>query len=580
MPLSTFDLLFASDDEQQIIACLTRKPQLTVAEIADATLLSVSQVAELIERLVGEAKLVEQYRDGRRVLSVRYTRNASARIRNLPPELLAGLEISHDEFLRRVPISQELTPDEQATLLSKSSTRLFLPEEILAWQGKTVEQVGVVQQGLARRERLQGRGASAHIKDHSQSVGYVRQGDWFGLVEMLTNPISVATFTAVVETQVLFWSIRDFLAFVSSMPNLAVALNRVLAQELREAQTAQTSGSKLWVVKSAQPGDGATMLSGNLAALSALATDNSGSKTSRTVLWSVNRDSRALVAQLGLDRHSAQPSYWQGAEPWFKHKSGFDVLVQPQTDYTSYPPAVQLDIMLNQLQAHFDVVVCDTGSETDSDRTSDDFVRSLRGLADVVLTITRNQNALDKAKGAGDSQKTVSRPGQKNILILNFVDPAAQPIPTQFHLALPADAACMHDANKAGLPVVQFAPDAPLSQMIQELQRRLSLTHSIAVFVPSTLDVDVMFDNTHQVKSAIHFFGGLFGGAVSNQADGVWKSEDKGLVTEQVTIVRAFVSQQLLDTHLNSVIDYAGQLKAEMQQEAIALDVDGQLVLV
>ena len=144
---------------------------------------------------------------------------------------------------------------------------------------------------------------------------------------------------------------------------------------------------------------------------------------------------------------------------------------------------------------------------------------------------------------------------------LSAVDPA-------FHLAIGEDID----------PITQQA--GPSDAALQELLRRLSLTHSIGIFIPSPLDVNSAVDNSVQVKATLAFLGSIFGGATSSEADGVWRSEDSGLVTEQVTIVRTFVSKQALEAHLDSVLSFATVLKRDMRQEAVALDVDNQLLLV
>lgn len=565
MPLSPLDLLFANDDEQQIISCLTKRPQLTAAEIAERARLPLDSVERCVDQLVGEEKLVEQFRDGRRVISVRYGSNPASRIRNLPPDLLTMLAQSGDDFLTEVTLTQGLTEQERKSLFVKSTSRKLLTEEVLSWQGKMMQHVGVVKHGLIRRERLQGKRRS------QQQTVYLRRGDWFGLVEMLTNPISTATYTAIAESEVIVWRVPQFSAHLMSSPALAQSLSRYLGQELRQAQSKHIAGSgKLWVIKAARAGDGATTLAANLAAL--CAAGNNDGRTNRTVLWSVNRDRRALDAQMDLDGHASRGN-WSGKETLFRHRSGVDVLLQSQTDYSTYPAPVQLDIVLTNLQAQYDTIVCDTGDE----RTADEFVQRLRGQAEVLLTIAR-RDLPKRDEPASDKQGSYTRPDQKQITLLNRA--GANGASPAFQMILPDDETHMQVALTANEPIVLNAPDAPLSQAMQELHRRLSLTHTVAIFIPSTLDVDQAFDNTQQVKQTIHFLGGLFGGAVSNQADGVWKSEDKGLVTEQVTIVRAFVSKQLLDKHLDDVIDYATQLKTDMKQEAVAVDVDSQLVLV
>jgi hypothetical protein len=74
--------------------------------------------------------------------------------------------------------------------------------------------------------------------------------------------------------------------------------------------------------------------------------------------------------------------------------------------------------------------------------------------------------------------------------------------------------------------------------------------------------------------------GKHFGGATSNQAEGVWDSEEAGLVNEVVYIVRSFVTQEEMNEHLDAVLAYMAELKEKLQQEAMAVEVDRKLMLV
>ena len=94
------------------------------------------------------------------------------------------------------------------------------------------------------------------------------------------------------------------------------------------------------------------------------------------------------------------------------------------------------------------------------------------------------------------------------------------------------------------------------------------------------MDVDTAVENDVQVQAALAFLGDLFGGATSSDASGVWKSEASDLVVEKVSIVRSFVSEKALKRHLDDVIAFAGQIKEEMKQEAVAIDVNNELVLI
>ena len=106
----------------------------------------------------------------------------------------------------------------------------------------------------------------------------------------------------------------------------------------------------------------------------------------------------------------------------------------------------------------------------------------------------------------------------------------------RFHLVIPWDEAGVDTAVTQNESLVTAAPDSLLAQALQEVYRRLSLNHTLALFVPSTMDVNQYTDNSTQVQSTLSFLGNLFGGATSSNAEGAWRSEESGLVTEQVTM--------------------------------------------
>ncbi|HSD82449.1 MAG TPA: hypothetical protein VLG46_01245, partial [Anaerolineae bacterium] len=257
-----------------------------------------------------------------------------------------------------------------------------------------------------------------------------------------------------------------------------------------------------------------------------------------------------------------------------KQADSLDVLVQVERG--DYPPQAQLDILLTQLQLQYDYIVCDLGTGP-----LDEFTLRLCGQAEALITLMQSAEDLPRGREHHDRLQLYARPHQRRIFALNrilqenetAVDPA-------FHLALPEDVAGVQTAQSRQAPIVTAVADGPLGQALREVYRRLSLTHVIGIFIPSTIDVNRAVDNTPQVQATLSFLGDLFGGAISNQGHGVWRSEESGLVAEQVTVVRAFVSKKSLEKHLDEVVEFATNLKKEMKQEAVAIDVDNQLVLV
>jgi hypothetical protein len=74
--------------------------------------------------------------------------------------------------------------------------------------------------------------------------------------------------------------------------------------------------------------------------------------------------------------------------------------------------------------------------------------------------------------------------------------------------------------------------------------------------------------------------GKLFGGATYERVQGVWNSQEAGLVEEDIHLIRSFCNQTVLDKHMGGVVDYVEALKEELQQEAMAIEVNQKLMLI
>lgn len=106
------------------------------------------------------------------------------------------------------------------------------------------------------------------------------------------------------------------------------------------------------------------------------------------------------------------------------------------------------------------------------------------------------------------------------------------------------------------------------------------LSHRVTVYVPATMGVAAAADNSRQVAETATVLSQLFGGATSSKAVGYWVSEEAGLVSENTTIVFAFASDEALSAGIDAVVDHCEKLKADMMQEAVALEIDGSMYFV
>ena len=108
----------------------------------------------------------------------------------------------------------------------------------------------------------------------------------------------------------------------------------------------------------------------------------------------------------------------------------------------------------------------------------------------------------------------------------------------------------------------------------------MSLSHSIKIYVPGTVNVNCAVDNTAAVNGCLSFLSGLFGGATSQAARGAWVSESAGLVLEDVTICFSFCSLGGLLKNRSAVLQYAKTIRDDMKQESVSVEIDGRLYFV
>lgn len=564
-PLSPLDLLALSDEEHLVIQCLTRQPRQTLAELAQATGLPTHTLSKTLLPIIASGGVVEQLSGGERRFSVHFNRMHK---RNIAPGLLNLFETSPETLLASTPLTATLDESERQRLLSRSTRRTLLVDEVYSWQGNPVTHVGLLVTGLVQRARLLGKQRT------KTTVGYIRRGEWFGLSEALSGFPTADTYAAVTESELLLWRVEDFIAFASSNAQLSLAINRLVSEQLQQCQSQQTQGlGVLWVVEALHPGAGATTLAANLALLATRnGVDSEVTRQPRVALWNVKGTAERIEALLG-SRATPRAAGSLGAPTVLQHESGLDILLSMERG--DYPPQVELDIVLATLQRQYDYVICDTGADA-----TDSFLEHLRGRAQTLITLTREVSDAERAPTRWNALKPFARPGQKRVLALNGAAAAGVELHPAFHLVLPRDEEALARADGSRQPVVESDPDSQLSRAFHEVYRRLSLTQTVAIFIPSTVDVDQAVDNEAQVQAALAFLGHLFGGATSSDGEGVWRSEESGLVVERVTIVRSFVSDKALKKHLDEVIHFAVRLKEEMKQEAVAIDVNNELVLV
>ena len=104
-----------------------------------------------------------------------------------------------------------------------------------------------------------------------------------------------------------------------------------------------------------------------------------------------------------------------------------------------------------------------------------------------------------------------------------------------------------------------------------------TLSNKVTVYIPATIDINKEIDNTEYVERAATLLSELFGGATATEAIGFWTSPTAGLVKEHTTMVFAYAGENELRNGIDKVVNFALDLKKELNQDAVAVEINGEM---
>ncbi|MFU1996211.1 MULTISPECIES: DUF3574 domain-containing protein [Priestia] len=116
-------------------------------------------------------------------------------------------------------------------------------------------------------------------------------------------------------------------------------------------------------------------------------------------------------------------------------------------------------------------------------------------------------------------------------------------------------------------------------QQSNVLRGQSYLDDVVKIYVPSTYNIDQPIDNSKYVDQSLEKFSDMFGGATSDDGTGAWIGDNKKLVKEKVTIVYSF-TEKLDKNKINEVVAYAKDLRKEMKQSSISIEVNGRMYFI
>lgn len=107
----------------------------------------------------------------------------------------------------------------------------------------------------------------------------------------------------------------------------------------------------------------------------------------------------------------------------------------------------------------------------------------------------------------------------------------------------------------------------------------MKLNHRICVYIPSTFEGNRPAKRMQRkaTEKAAARLATLFGGCTTTKAVGYWMSDTKGLIAEGQTLAYANTTEEGKAAHLDTVRQFAKAVCRWMKQEAVTLEIDGEL---
>jgi CRP-like cAMP-binding protein len=548
--LSPLELLSLPRDQRQTINWLSRKRQAPFAEIQAALEVDPTELTETLGALEKAGYVRQALVEGHVVYRVVFGGTISRGGRGLDQEIWSVVELDNASFVQQVPLFKSLPREEVEKLVEKLEDRRYGRGEVIVWQGDAVDCLYLIKRGVVGVSRLS-------AQDNApQTLASLRQGQVLGELALLVAQSSTTTITALSEVQVLLMKREDFLDLLQRYSDVAIGLARVLGQRLTETniRIGSSEDAHLCLLFGVGAARGCTTI-GHAIALTLAAV-----MKGKTVYSEFPVPER-LPGLFDFARNVAV----------HQHPGGHDIFVPTST--LGLPPSVRGTLLIDQLMGNYDNIVIGLPGDV-GDRAA----YMLERADQVVIVASPDPDAWAQVAELIAFLKRYLRPEKSGLFtVVNRTTPEEADMPAagraNYDLPLLETLPPLPEQRYDTLPT-------PLAGVTKALADSLGRTSQIGIYIPTTIGVTHKTDTTAYVERTLAFLGQLFGGATSKRGQGVWNSEEVGLVSEEIIIVQTFVTENDLDRHMAAVIEYVEEIKEELQQEAMAIEVNQKLILV
>ncbi|NJN25785.1 MAG: cyclic nucleotide-binding domain-containing protein [Cyclobacteriaceae bacterium] len=465
-------------------------------------------------------------------------------------------EVNHSKVLRGLngtAIFKNIADDVLLDISKHTWVESFAPEEVIVWEGEPSDKLYIVINGIVTVKKV--------VPNKADKIfAYLLPGSTFGEVGILENKPRSATVAALTGVDVLIFERENFIDILHQYPSVTIELAKLLGYYLTETNKRLTRGDKekrVVLVFDLFNTHGAAELGKRLAIRLIKGTDKS-------TIYGEHPFRGTLSSKLDLTKVMTNV---------YHHESGLDILLE-KDDFAAVKNS-KMALMVDDLLNTYENLVIYVNRDF-----KEDLSHIIENIDQVIVVGSSHKRHWDEVSSLHKSIKaSVKGNGTKifTILINNDTSDDFNVFPPpDFKVVFSNETTDYQLWSEDNIKLGSESFDEAVEIFVDRLQRN----NHIGIFIPTTYEVDKYFDTTPYIDRTLNFLGERFGGATSEEAKGIWNSEDIGLVGEKLFKVHTYATSGDLKKYLDEVVDFVRIIKAELRQEAMAIEINQKLTLI
>lgn len=457
--------------------------------------------------------------------------------------------------LAQSEIFENLNKNELSKIARKAYVQQYQPDETIVKEGEPSDKLFFIANGIVTVKKV-------HKSGKVQVYAYLLSGTTFGEMGIIENQPRSATVSALSDVTLIVFDREDFIRILYRFPGVAIELAKLLGRYLSQSNKRLVRGNK----------------ERHIVVVFDLLNTNGADHLSREIAIKLGQDKEKKTIYIeypevsDLIRDFTQNKYDGNI---YRHvRSGVDILMEHDT---SFPKERRLALVVDNLLNDYENIVLHVRGNFDEQLSM-----IMDSIDQIIVIGSDNISEWGKiARFHNGISSMIKHFKTKVFTVLIEQDQAGASSPDAYSPHPDFEVIFSKETTDNALyPDNLFSLLESFNEAVDVFVDRLQRNNQVAVFIPTTIDVDKPIDTTKYIDKTLAFLGQRFGGATSEEVKGIWNSQEIGLVGERLFKIHTYATSPDLQRYMNEVIDYMMQMKKNLRQEAMALEINQRLTLI